>query len=43
VLQLVTIFTLNNRSEVSEIRVFRRPWPVTAYFRRCVEGPLPIP
>ena len=36
VLQLVTIFTLNNQREVSEIRVFSRPWPVTAYFRGCM-------
>ena len=35
-LQLVAIFTLNNQREVSEIRVFSRPWPMTAYFRRCM-------
>ncbi len=35
-LQLVAIFTLNNQKEVSEIRVFSRPWPVTAYLRRCM-------
>jgi len=36
VLQLVEIFTLNAQSEVSEIRIFSRPWPVTAYFRKCM-------
>jgi hypothetical protein len=33
VLQLVAIFTLNADSAVREIRIFSRPWPVTAYFR----------
>jgi hypothetical protein len=33
-LQLVAIFTLDARSEISEVRIFSRPWPVTAYFRR---------
>jgi hypothetical protein len=36
VLQVVEIFTLNTQSEVSEIRIFTRPWPVTAYFRKCM-------
>jgi hypothetical protein len=36
VLQLVAIFNLNTQREVSEIRVFSRPWPVTAYLRRCM-------
>jgi hypothetical protein len=34
VLQLVAIFTLNENSELEEIRIFSRPWPVTASFRR---------
>jgi hypothetical protein len=34
VLQLVEIFTLNARGEVAEIRIFTRPWPVTADFRQ---------
>jgi hypothetical protein len=33
-LQLTAIFTLDAHSEVDEIRIFSRPWPVTAYFRR---------
>jgi hypothetical protein len=33
VLQLVAIFGLNDKSEISDIRIFSRPWPVTAYFR----------
>lgn len=33
VLQLVAIFGLNDNSEISDIRIFSRPWPVTAYFR----------
>jgi hypothetical protein len=33
VLQLVAIFGLNPRGEIDEIRIFSRPWPVTAYFR----------
>jgi hypothetical protein len=33
VLQLVAIFTLNAAGEVAQIRIFSRPWPVTAYFR----------
>jgi hypothetical protein len=32
-LQLVAIFRLNGQGEVDEIRIFSRPWPVTAYFR----------
>jgi hypothetical protein len=32
-LQLVAIFGLNGQGEVDEIRIFSRPWPVTAYFR----------
>lgn len=33
VLQLVAIFGLNDNGEISDIRIFSRPWPVTAYFR----------
>jgi hypothetical protein len=33
VLQLVAIFGLNDHGEISDIRIFSRPWPVTAYFR----------
>jgi len=33
VLQLVAIFGLNDAGEISDIRLFSRPWPVTAYFR----------
>jgi hypothetical protein len=36
VLQLVEIFTLNARGEVTEIRIFTRPWAVTADFRQCM-------
>ena len=36
VLQLVEMFTRNARGEVTEIRIFTRPWPVTAYLRRCM-------
>ena len=36
VLQLAAIFTLNNQRHVSEIPIFSRPRPVTAYFRRCM-------
>lgn len=32
-LQLVAIFGLNDQGEVDEIRIFSRPWPVTAYLR----------
>lgn len=32
--QLVEIFTLNDRGEVAEIRIFTRPWAVTAHFRQ---------
>jgi hypothetical protein len=32
-LQLVAMFGLNERSEINEIRIFSRPWPVTAHFR----------
>lgn len=34
--QVVGVFTLNEKNEATEIRVFTRPWPVSAYFRRCV-------
>jgi hypothetical protein len=35
--QVVEIFTFDNaRTEVSEMRIFSRPWPVTAYYRKCV-------
>jgi hypothetical protein len=32
-IQLVAMFGLNERSEIDEIRIFSRPWPVTARFR----------
>jgi hypothetical protein len=32
-LQLVALFGLNDRSEINEIRIFSRPWPITARFR----------
>ncbi|MFE6130049.1 hypothetical protein ACFQ6Q_17570 [Streptomyces sp. NPDC056437] len=32
--QLVEIFTLNAEGEVGEIRIFTRPWAVTAHFRK---------
>jgi hypothetical protein len=32
-LQLVAVFSLDEASEVSHIRIFTRPWPVTAYLR----------
>jgi hypothetical protein len=32
-LQLVAIFSLNGESEIAEIRIFSRPWPITAHFR----------
>jgi hypothetical protein len=32
-LQLVALFGLNDHSEINEIRIFSRPWPVTAHFR----------
>jgi hypothetical protein len=32
-LQLVAIFTLNGVGEIAEIRIFSRPWPITAHFR----------
>ncbi|MFJ7075556.1 hypothetical protein [Streptomyces sp. NPDC098781] len=32
--QLVEIFTLNDAGEVAEIRIFTRPWLVTAHFRK---------
>jgi hypothetical protein len=35
VVQVVEIFTLNAQSEVSEVRIFCRPWPLIAYYRRC--------
>jgi hypothetical protein len=40
VLQLVEIFTLNARSEVNEIRIFTRPWAVTADLRRGIHDHL---
>ncbi len=36
VLQLVEIFTLNHAGEVAAIRIFTRPWPVTAGLRRGI-------
>ncbi|HTR70326.1 MAG TPA: hypothetical protein VMH41_08875 [Mycobacteriales bacterium] len=36
VLQLVEIFTLNADGEVAEIRIFTRPWAVTAALRRGI-------
>jgi hypothetical protein len=35
-LQLVAMFTLNADSEIAEIRIFSRPWPVTAHFRAAM-------
>ncbi|MFD3441664.1 hypothetical protein ACFWU3_29650 [Streptomyces sp. NPDC058685] len=32
--QLIEIFTLNDEDEVGEIRIFTRPWGVTAHFRK---------
>jgi hypothetical protein len=32
-LQVAAIFTLNGQEEVANIRIFSRPWPVTAYLR----------
>jgi hypothetical protein len=32
-LQLVAMFGFNDRSEINEIRIFSRPWPITARFR----------
>jgi hypothetical protein len=32
-LQVAAIFTLNGAEEVADIRIFSRPWPITAYFR----------
>jgi len=32
--QLVEIFTLDDEGEVAEIRIFTRPWLVTAHFRK---------
>jgi hypothetical protein len=32
-LQVAAVFTLNEREQVADIRIFSRPWPVTAYFR----------
>jgi len=37
VLQLVEIFTLNAHGEVAEIRIFTRPWTVTAGLRRGIQ------
>jgi hypothetical protein len=36
VLQLVEIFTLNAHGEVAEIRIFTRPWAVTADLRQGI-------
>jgi hypothetical protein len=36
VLQLVEMFTLNARGEVAEIRIFTRPWAVTADLRQGI-------
>lgn len=36
VLQLIEIFTLNSRGEVDAVRIFTRPWPVTAYLRKGI-------
>jgi hypothetical protein len=36
VLQLVEIFTLNAQGEVAEIRIFTRPWAVTADLRQGI-------
>lgn len=36
VLQLVEIFTLNAQGEVKEIRIFTRPWAVTADLRQGI-------
>jgi hypothetical protein len=36
VLQLIEIFSLNAQGEVAEIRIFTRPWPVTAYLRQGI-------
>jgi hypothetical protein len=36
VLQLIEIFTLNAQGEVAAIRIFTRPWPVTAYLRQGI-------
>ena len=36
VLQLVEIFTLNAHGEVTEIRIFTRPWAVTADLRQGI-------
>jgi hypothetical protein len=32
-LQVAAIFTLNGKEEVASIRIFSRPWPLTAFFR----------
>jgi hypothetical protein len=32
-LQLVAMFGFNDSSEINEIRIFSRPWPITARFR----------
>jgi hypothetical protein len=32
-IQVAAIFTLNGQQEVASIRIFSRPWPVTAYLR----------
>jgi hypothetical protein len=36
VLQLVEIFRLNAHGEVAEIRIFTRPWAVTADLRQGI-------
>ena len=40
VLQLVEIFTLNAHGEVAEIRIFTRPWAVTADLRQGIHDHL---
>jgi hypothetical protein len=40
VLQLVEIFTLDARGEVNEIRIFTRPWIVTADLRQGIRDHL---
>ncbi len=31
--QLVAMFSMNGSGEIEEIRIFSRPWPITAHFR----------
>ena len=40
VLQLIEIFTLNTHGEVAEIRIFTRPWAVTAHLRQGIHDHL---